>query len=122
MSTRGQRIARALGRAHTKLAGIFYEGDCLRPQVDRQPITQHGKEVIWTTHWYLDRRTYSDIASGKQYRRLVIEDVDGCRKQTMMDMTAVQIGEYRFKFVAKPDFLGSLPSYTFRLSPTGERV
>lgn len=120
--SRGQRIARALGRAHTKLAGIYYEGECLKPMVGHDPARVNGKVIIWSTHWFLDRRVYSDITSGKQYRRLVIEDVEGCRKQTMIDMTAVQIGEYRFKFVAKPDFLGSVASYEFRLSPTGERV
>lgn len=120
--SRGQRIASALGRAHTKLAQIFYEGSCLKPLVEYDPIRVKGQVTIWTTNWFLDRRAYTDIASGKQYRRLVIEDVEGCRKQAMIDMTAIQIGEYRFKFVAKPDFLGSLPSYEFRLSPTGERV
>lgn len=120
--SRGQRIANALGRARTKLAGIFYEGECVKPLIEYDPIRVKGQIVTWTTHWFLDRRTYSDITTGKQYRRLVIDDPDGCRRRILEDMTAVQIGEYRFKVPAKPDFLGSLPSYEFRLSPTGERV
>lgn len=117
--SRGQRIARAIGRAHTKLAGIYYEGSCLIALDGDRGDNQLAK---WDRYWFLDRRTYSDITNGTQYRRLVISDPECERLTTLRQMTAVQIGEYRFKFAAKPDFLGSVPSYEFRLEPTGERV
>lgn len=119
--SRGQRIARALSRAHTRLAGIYYEGSCLTA-LEGDQVTGYPELAKWSTGWWLDRKTYSDITSGTQYRRLVIDDPNCERVTSLRRTTAVQIGEYRFKFVAKPDFLGSLPSYEFRLEPTGERV
>jgi len=83
----------------------------------------------WTTpiatydsYWYLDKYEYSDVVAGKKFKRLVVEDVDGCRLEKLRAMTAVKVGDTVYKFVSKDSFIGSVPSYEFRLQPTGERV
>lgn len=115
----GHRIAKAQARAHNTLRRIYLEGECLKvfSEADGQTL-----EKTYTTDWYLDNKEYSDVVAGKKYKRLVVEDLEGCRLPVLRNATAVQIGDLRFKFVAKPTFLGSVPSYEFRLSPTGERV
>jgi hypothetical protein len=53
---------------------------------------------------------------------LVIDDLDGCRLSKLREMTVVQIGDTVYKFHAKDSFIGSVPSYEFKIYPTGERV
>lgn len=115
----GHRIARAQARAHNTLRRIYTEGLCLKVFSDSGGQTL---ETTYTTDWYLDGKEYSDVIAGKKYKRLVVDDLDGCRLAVLRDATAVQVGDLRFKFVAKPTFLGSVPSWEFRLTPTGERV
>lgn len=126
MPTRGQRIARGLGRGYDKLRTVFLEGVCLRVLSGDQnsPVT----EATYDSHWYLDRREYSDLATGKKYILLKVADYEGCRLEKLRKVTAVQIGNpqigwERFKFAVKPTFIpGMVPVYEFKLSPTGERV
>jgi hypothetical protein len=118
--SRGRRIARAFGRRDDKLRSIFLEGVCLK--------TLTGETAPYTTTatyadaWYLDKKEYSDVVAGKKFKRLVVEDLDGCRLQHLRAMTAVQVGDTVYKFIAKDSFIGSVPSYEFKLQPTGERV
>jgi hypothetical protein len=118
--TKGQRIAKGLGRAHDKLRSIFYAGLTLKILSGDQ--NSYATEATYDTHWYLDKHEYSDLVAGKKYKLLVIEDVEGDRLAKLRKMTAVQIGDLRFKFAVKPTILGSVPVYEFKLSPTGERV
>jgi len=46
---------------------------------------------------------------------LVIEDLQGCRLAQLRAMTAVQVGDTVFKFHAKDSFIGSVPSYEFKV-------
>lgn len=118
--SRGTKIARGLSRGHDKLRSIFLEGICLKVLA--------GDQNSWTTlatyadRWYLDKREYSDVVAGKKFKRLIIDDIDGCRLQKLRDMTAVQIGDIIFKFHAKDSFIGSVPTYEFKVYPTGERI
>lgn len=118
---RGTRIARARARAHDKLRQIFLKDQCLK--------VLSGDQNNWGTplatydsHWYLDRHEYSDMIAGKKYKRLVIDDVDGCRLQKLKDMTAVQIGDAVYGFHAKDSFLSAVPSYEFKIYPLGQRI
>lgn len=120
MPTRGQRIARALGRAHDKLRSVFLEGVCLKLYETGPPYST--PTATFTSHWYLDKHEYSDVVAGKKYKRLVVEDVEGCRVEKLRGMVAVQVGDTIYKVNVKDSFIGSVPSYEFRLSPTGERV
>lgn len=121
MPSRGTRIGRALARGHNKLLQIYFDGECLK-LFDKttgpwtEPIATYGD------NWYLDKKEYNDVAAGKKFKRLVVDDVDGCRLAKLRAMTAVQVGDTVYKVNVKDSFIGSVPSYEFRLSPTGERV
>lgn len=118
--SRGTKIARALSRGHDKLRSIFLEGVCLKVLAGDQD--NRTTLATYADHWYLDKREYSDVSAGKKFKRLIIDDTDGCRLQRLRDMTAVQIGDIIFKFHAKDSFIGSVPTYEFKIYPTGERV
>lgn len=118
--SRGTKIARAMARGHDKLRSIFLEGICLKTLTGDQ--NNRSVSATYSTHWYLDKREYSDVVAGKKYKRLVVDDIDGCRLQKLRDMTAVQVGDTVFKFHAKDSFIGSVPSYEFKVYPTGERI
>jgi hypothetical protein len=117
----GTRIGRALAKRDTKLRKVFFDDECLEILIGDQNT---GYTVIdeYVTGWFLDKHEYSDVVAGKKYKRLVIDDVDGCRLRPLRLMTAVRQGGVVFKFVAKDSFIGSVPSYEFRLQATGERV
>ena len=118
---KGLKIAKALGKAHDKLRSIYMEGVCLK--IHTTTTSDYSSPIAtYTSHWYLDKREYSDVIAGKKYKRLVIEDLEGCRLANLRAMTAVQVGDTVFKFHAKDSFLGSVPSYEFKVYPTGERV
>lgn len=118
--SRGTKIARALSRSHDKLRSIYLEGVCLKTLTGDQ--NNRSVSAIYSTHWYLDKREYSDVIAGKKFKRLVIDDLDGCRLPKLREMTAVQVGDTVFKFHAKDSFIGSVPSYEFKVYPTGERI
>jgi hypothetical protein len=119
--SRGTRIARALGRSHDKLRSVSLEGECIRLyDVTAAPYTT--PIAIYDSHWYLDKREYSELVTGKRYLLLKVADVDGCRLRKLRDMTAVRVGDMVFKVITKPNFVGSVPLWEFKLSPTGERV
>jgi hypothetical protein len=118
---RGTKIARALGRSYDKLRTIFLNDVCLKLyDVTQPPYTT--PIATFDSHWYLDKREFSDLATGKKYKLLKVADVDGCRLEKLRRMTAVQVGDTVFKFVSKDSFIGSMPAYEFKLQPTGERV
>jgi hypothetical protein len=127
MATRGQKIARAFGRRDDKLRSIFLSGVCLKVlSGDQQSYTTLA---TYDSHWYLDRRERTlDLATGKKYLPLTVEDVDGCRLEKLRKATALAVGNERdgyerFRFAVKPTFLiGALPAYEFKVVPTGERV
>jgi hypothetical protein len=120
MPDRGTKIARGPGRSYDKLRSIFLSGKCLKILTGDQQA--YVVVATYDSHWYLDRREYSDLVSGKKFKLLKVADVDGCRLEKLRVMTAVQIGDLRYKVVAKDDFVGSVPDYHFKLQPTGERV
>ncbi len=121
MPSRGTRIGRALARGHNKLRSIYFDGDCLK-LFDITAGPWENPLAEYADDWYLDKKEYSDVVAGKKYKRLVIDDLNGCRLSDLRRMTAVQVGDTVYKFVAKDSFIGSVPSYEFRLQPTGERV
>jgi hypothetical protein len=119
--SRGTKIARGLARAHDKLRSIYLEGVCLKLyDVTTGPYSD--PIATYTTHWYMDKKEYNDVIAGKKFKRLVIDDLDGCRLSKLREMTVVQIGDTVYKFHAKDSFIGSVPSYEFKIYPTGERV
>ena len=118
--SKGTKIARALSRGHDKLRSIFLEGVCIRMLTgSRSPYTTIA---TYDDHWYLDKREYSDVIAGKKFKRIVVDDLDGCRLPKLKEATAMQVGDTVFKFHAKDSFIGSVPSYEFKVYPTGERV
>ena len=126
MPTRGQRIARAKGRSYDKLRSIFLSDVCLKLLSGDQ--NNYATEATYDSHWYLDRREYSDLVANKKFILLKVADFEGCRLAVLRKATAMQMGNpqdgwLRFKFAVKPTFLpGMVPVYEFKLSPTGERV
>lgn len=80
--------------------------------------------ATYTTDWYLDKREYSEMAAGNQkyFKRLVVDDLDGCRKEILRRATVVKIGDALYKFGKKDSLIGSVPSYEFKIYPTGQRV
>lgn len=121
MPSKGTRIGKGLARAHTALRKVFFDTECLKVYEQAQgPYTTPAD--VYVTGWYLDKKEYSDVVAGKKYKRLVVDDVDGCRLETLRTCTHFQVGDMVFKVNAKDSFIGSVPSYEFRLQPTGERV
>lgn len=117
---RGTRIAKARARAHDRLRSIFLKEQCLKLLTgDQQAYTTL---TTYDSHWYLDRQEYSDVIAGKRYKRLVVDDVEGCRLSQLKAATAVQIGDDIFRFHGKDSFLGAVPSYEFKLIHQGARI
>lgn len=117
---RGTRIARALAKGHDKLRQIFVQEQCLKILTgDQQNYTT---TATYDSHWYLDKREYSDVIAGKRYKRLVIDDVEGCRLPKLKAMTAVQIGDDVYTFHGKDSFVGAVPSYEFKVIHKGPRI
>src|SRR5688500_7031978 len=116
---RGQKIARALGRGYDKLRTIFLSGTCLQVLTGDQ--NGYAVAATYDTSWYLDRREYNDLATGKRFILLKVADHEGCRLEDLKKMTAVQIGNpqigwMRWKVPAKPTFIpGMVPIYEFKL-------
>lgn len=118
---RSVRIAKALGRGHDKLRQIFVQEQCLKLLAGDQ--NNWGEPIAtYDSHWYLDKREYSDVIAGKRFKRLVIEDVEGCRLAKLKAMTAVQIGDDVYTFHGKDSFVGAVPSYEFKLLHAGVRI
>jgi hypothetical protein len=78
--------------------------------------------ATYDSHWYLDKREYLDVSNGKRFKRLRIEDVEGCRLPELKAMTAVQIGDDIYTFYGKDSFVGAVPSYEFKLLHAGVRI
>jgi hypothetical protein len=127
--TKGQKIARGLGRSYDKLRTIFLKDVCLKVLSGDQ--NNYVPEATYDSHWFLDmqerfERTGPD--TGRRYILLKVADFEGCRLEKLRNMTAVQIGNaqvgwLRFKVPSKPTFVpGMVPDYHFKVSPTGERV
>src|ERR1044072_891461 len=97
---RPTRIARGLARAHDRLRQIFVQEQCSKLLSGDQ---NDGGEPIasYDSHWYLDRREYSDVIAGKRYKRLLIDDIEGCRLSKLKAMTAVQIADGVYTFLSK---------------------
>jgi hypothetical protein len=110
----------ALARGHDRLRQIFLRDQCLKVLSGDQQ--SYAVLATYDTHWYLDRREYSDVIAGKRYKRLVIDDVDGCRLSKLKVMTAVQIGDDIYTFHGKDSFLSSVPSYEFKVVHKGARI
>lgn len=121
MPSKGTRIGRAFAKAHNKLRTIYYDGECLK-LFDKTTGPWTEPIATYAADWYLDKKEYTDVAAGKKFKRLVVDDVDGCRLPELRKMTAVQVGDAIFKFHGKDSFIGSVPSYEFKVYPTGERV
>lgn len=117
---RGTRIGSALARGHDRLRQIFLKDQCLKVlSGDQQSYTLLAS---YDTHWYLDKREYSDVIAGKRYKRLVIDDLEGCRLGKLKAMTAVQIGDDIYTFHGKDSFVGAVPSYEFKVIHKGQRI
>lgn len=117
---RGTRIAKAQARAHDRLRQIFVQEQCLKVLTgDQQSYTQIA---TYDSHWYLDKREYSDVIAGKKYKRVVVDDVEGCRLAKLKAATAFQIGDDVYTFHGKDSFVGAVPSYEFKVIHAGPRI
>lgn len=121
MSDEGRQIAGALAEAHNALRGIFMADTCLKLyEGDQQALGDAS--ATYTTDWYLDKREYSEQVTGKKFKRLVVDDLDGCRREVLRRATVAQVGDALYKFSTKDSLIGSVPSYEFKVYPTGQRV
>lgn len=117
---RPTRIARGIARAHDRLRGIFVQEQCLKVLTGDQQ--SYSTIATYDSHWYLDKREYLDVSAGKRYKRLVIDDVEGCRLSKLKAMTAVQIGDDVYTFHGKDSFVGAVPVYEFKVIHAGVRI
>ena len=115
------RIAKALGRAHDRLRQVFVQEQCLKVLTGDQ---NSGYTTIATydTHWYLDKQEYSDVIAGKRFKKVWVDDVEGCRLPILKSATAFQIGDDIFTFHGKDSFMGAVPSYEFKVIHLGPRI
>ena len=108
-----------MARSHDKLREIFLSDQCLKIlEGDQQAYIP---TATYDSHWYLDRREYTEQVSGKKFKRLVVEDVDGCRLAKLKTMTAIEHNGTVYKFLAKDSFISAVPSYEFKVYPVGLR-
>lgn len=117
---RPTRIARAIARAHDKLRPIFLNQQCIKLLTGDQQ--SYSEIATYDSHWYLDKREYLDVSAGKRYKRLIIDDVEGCRLNKLKAMTAVQIGDDVYTFHGKDSFVGGVPVYEFKVIHAGVRI
>lgn len=117
---RSIRIARAIARGHDRLRQLFNQEQCLILLTgDQQSYT---KIATYASHWYLDKREYPDLMAKVRYKRVVVEDVEGCRLQKLKQATAFQIGDDVYTFHAKDSFVEAIPSYEFKVIHAGPRI
>ena len=115
------RIAKALGRAHDRLRRIFNQQQCLKVLAGNQ--NDWGEPIAtYDTHWYLDKQEYSDVIAGKRFKKVWVDDVEGCRLPILKSATAFQIGDDIFTFHGKDSFIGAVPSYEFKVIHLGPRI
>lgn len=117
---RPTRIARGIARAHDRLRQIFVQEQCLKLLTGDQQ--SYSTIATYDSHWYLDKREYSDVIAGVRFKRLVIDDVEGCRLSKLKTMTAVQIGDDVYTFHGKDSFVGAVPVYEFKVIHAGVRI
>lgn len=117
--SQGTRIAQRYAKGHNKLLALRLSGVTLKTLTGSGPYTT---TATYTDDWYLSKREYTDLKTGAKFKRLTVEDLDGTRLAKLKAMTAVQIGSVVYKFNAKDSFIGSIPSYEFKVYPTGEQV
>jgi hypothetical protein len=118
---RSVRIAKALGRAHDRLRRIFNQQQCLKVLTGDQNAG-YSTAATYDTHWYLDKQEYSDVIAGKRYKKVWVDDVEGCRLSILKSATAFQIGDDIFTFHGKDSFTSSVPSYEFKVIHLGPRI
>jgi hypothetical protein len=100
---------------------LFVQEQCIKLLAGDQ--NSWGTPIAtYESHWYLDKREYSDVIAKKRYKRLVIEDLEGCRLSKLKAMTAIQIGDDIYTFHGKDSFVGAVPSYEFKLLHAGVRI
>jgi hypothetical protein len=75
-----------------------------------------------TSAWYLGRKEYQELVTGARYFKLYIDDLDGTRLSQLKAMTAVRISGMNYKFIAKDSFVGTIPSYEFKVQAIGEQL
>lgn len=117
---RSTRIARAIARGHDRLRQLFNQEQCLILLTGDQQ--SYAKIATYGSHWYLDKREYSDLMAKVRYKRVVVEDVEGCRLLKLKQATAFQIGDDVYTFHAKDSFVGAIPSYEFKVIHAGPRI
>lgn len=78
--------------------------------------------ATWDSHWYLDKREYSDVIAQKRYKRVIVDDVDGNREAVLKAATAFQIGDDIYTFHGKDSFVGAVRSYEFKVIHAGPRI
>src|SRR6185503_18107259 len=123
MALVGRRIARAQAKAHKVLRQIYMADTCLKLyEGDQQAL---GEAIAtYSTDWYLDKREYNEMTDGGRrfFKRLVVDDLGGCRREQLRRATVVLVGDALYKFGRKDSLIGSVPSYEFKVYPTGQRV
>lgn len=120
MATRAQRITRALAKGHDRLREIFNHDQVLKVLTGDQ--NNYSTAATYDSHWYLDRREYSDVIAGKRYKRVVVDDVDSTRRPILKAATAFQIGDDVYTFHGKDSFVSAVRSYEFKVIHTGPRI
>lgn len=73
--------------------------------------------------WNIDHNERIEFQTGERYYPLhvdLIDDPNGELLRALKAMTRVKIGSVDFGVLSKPSFLAAVPSYTFKVQPTGE--
>ena len=125
MSGIGKRIAKGNSKAHNVLGRIFMADTCLRLyEGDQQTVDLDAPLATYTTDWYLDKAEYPEVTGDqrKYFKRLVVDDLGGCRKEVLRLATIAKVGDALYKFGKKDSLIGSVPTYEFKIYPTGQRV
>ena len=118
--SRADRITKGLARAHDKLRSTFNRHQTLKVLTGDQ--TNYSTAATYDSHWYLDKREYSDVIAGKRFKRVVVGDVDGSRETILKAATALQIGDDIYTFHGKDSFVSSIRSYEFKVVHAGVRI
>lgn len=120
MATRAERITKALARGHDRLREIFNENQVLKVLTGDQ--NEYMTTATYDSHWYLDKREYSDVIAQKRFKRIVIDDIDNTRRPILKAATALQIGDDVYTFHGKDSFVSAVRSYEFKVIHAGPRI
>ena len=75
-----------------------------------------------TTGWHLDLKEQIEPVTKERYYPLFIDDVQGDRLNALREAVGIRYDGTLYKFISKPPFTGTIPSYRFKVQEVGPQI